>query len=248
MSRHKVWAISLCFNDPKIIRQSIDRFYQTKHPDVETVHILVDQHWPIGYANLRSELESICRDYRCTLLDPGRNLGLQKGFTWAWKQFAIPENAGVIGYDPDCTPFTENWDMSFCEVFNAQPDAAWLSLMNTRCAPEWPTRCERELKVAGHNLIHLKHPTVNSICMWRQSWLMSEGGIFEENPLYGGLESMMFWRMKSKGLNWYILKDVHEIDELREQENMLYREWKWRSAHLGTIPKDKDFATWLKEM
>jgi hypothetical protein len=241
----KVWTISLCFNDPQIIRQSIASYYATKDPRVETVHLLVDQHWPIGYAKLRTELESIARDYRCILLDPGLNLGLHRGFNWAWGQFNIPDNAGIIGFDPDCIPTTPGWDMKMCELFCAKDDAAWISLMNPRTLSEVKARMDIEVRLGGHFAFRMKHPTVNSICMFRQRWLRECGGILENNPFYGTLEMAMFPKL---GKNfWYIMRDVYESDGNRDQENHLYREWKWRTCHEHTIPVTKDFATWLRE-
>lgn len=235
----------MAYNQPWIIRKSIEAYYATKDPRVETVHILIDQHWPIGYAKLRAELESIARDYNLVLMDPGRNLGLHKGFNWAWRQHAIPDNAGVIGYDPDCIPSTPGWDMKLCEIFCAVPEAGWLSLNNPRTQEELQGRTDLETIVAGQHIARLSHPVVNSICMFRQKWLIETQGIHESNPFYGTLETTMFPMLPP--FRWYVLKDVMEGDSLRDTENLLYRQWKWDTCHTKKIPVDKDFGTWLRE-
>ena len=69
----------------------------------------------------------------------------------------------------------------------------------------------------------------------------------ENRPLYGGLEEVMAPRLFDKGHEWVFLEDYHEDDRLRDQENHLYRAWKWHTAHTKEIPADKDFETWLRE-
>jgi hypothetical protein len=133
----KVWSISLCFMDAEIIHDSIEQYYKTKHPEVETNHILVDQHWPINYSKQKRALELIAKKFGCQLLDPGKNLGLHEGFNWAWRQQAIPDNAMVIGYDPDSWPLDDGWDMAMAKAFVGSERIEWLSL--------WHTHCERQV-------------------------------------------------------------------------------------------------------
>lgn len=241
----KIWSFSLAYNEPWIIRQSIDAYYNTHDPSVETVHVIVDAHWPVKYANTRAELESMCRDYKCILLDPGKNMGLANNFNWAWKQFAIPDNAGVVGYDLDCRPITKGWDRAMGELFMAQPDAAWISLMNPRGMAELLPCMHGEVRIGNHLAFKMKHPVVNSICMFRQGWLGKIGGISEYNPFYGSLEICLFPKLGN--YFWYIMKDIHEGDGIRDQENTLYRLWKYNTCHAKTIPVDKDFGTWMRE-
>lgn len=235
----KVWTITLCFNDPDIIADSLKQYYATKSPLVRTRHLLVDQHWPIGKNAARRALEALARDYNAVLLDPGRNLGLHEGFNFALRSEPIPGNAGVIGYDPDSWPLTEGWDLGMCQVFVADPSINWISL--------WHEHAYRQLiqEGAAHAIVEtlnsvdvqtIKRPVMNSVCMFRAGWLQQVGGLWEGNSHYGGLEVCMWEKIKPG--RWVFLPGFREDLRLHARVNPLYREYKWRHAHLRDFPGD----------
>lgn len=240
----KVWTITLCFTDPDIIHDSLAQYRATASPQVETVHVLVNQHWPIGKETNAAELEKIARKFGCLLLDPGRNLGLHDGFNWAWRKQNIPDNAMVIGYDPDSWPVTPGWDQAMCDVFVSDPSVAWLSL--------WHIHAEREViedrrggaieVLGGHRVVPLKRPAINSICGFRQGWLRQVGGLWEGNAFYGGLEVGMWEKLGQN--RWVFLRDFREANELYDRMNPLYKEYKWKHAQTREWPGD--FESFLK--
>jgi hypothetical protein len=232
----KVWTITLCHNDPGIIEDSIARYYATKSPDVETNHILVDQHWPLGRADTKSRLQALAEKFGCTYLNPGKNLGLHDGFNWAVNQLAIPPDAGVIGYDPDSYPLTEGWDMAMCQAFVNDPTIAWLSL--------WHTHCDRQMLdegagveaavIGGIKTLRASRPVMNSICMFRRRWLSMVGGLHEGNAYYGGLEVDMWYKL---GVNkWVFLPEFKEDLRFHDRVDPIYREYKWEHAHTRAFP------------
>lgn len=243
----KVWTLSTAYNEAWIIRESIERYYDTKHPDVETVHIMTDAHWPIDYPNWRKEIERLCAKFGILLFDPGSNLGLHGNFNFAWNKLAIPDNAMVIGYDPDSWPDTKHWDKAMGDIFNERPKVGWLSLWHPHSSREIDEEGKkiRDEVIAGHRVAVLQRPCMNSVCGFRQGWLRKIGGLFEQNHYYGGLECDMWAKLTDNQMEWVFLRDFTESLPFVDRQNMLYRDWKWNYAHLKTT-KD-DFGTWLKK-
>jgi hypothetical protein len=241
----KTWTISLCHNDTDIIADSLEQRRKTIDPAVEDRLLMVDQHWPIDYPKTRANLEAIARDHGATLLDPGKNLGLHHGFNWALEQVGIPDNAMVVGYDPDSWPLTPGWNMAMCRAFVADPRVVWLSL--------WHTHSERELNAEtkglgseildGVRVRELRVAAMNSICGFRRGWLRAVGGLREPSLLYGGLEICMWDEVKKHG-RWVFLEDYREDLRMHDRVNPLYKEWKWDHAHRGVF--HGSFEEWLR--
>lgn len=241
----KVWAVSLCFNKPEVIRQSLRQYRATSSPDVETVHVLVDQHWPLDQPKTSQELRSLADELGGLYLRPERNLGLARGFNWAVNQLPIPDNAGIIGYDPDSWPVDPCWDLAMCDAFVRFPEAAWFSL--------WHPHAERELiadrrakEIFPGTLYEVTSPVMNSVCMIRKKWFREVGGFHEENPLYGGLEIHMWRRLEQSKAKWIFLRNYREAfwpnPEILDTR---YRDWKWATTH-GREPQIP-FGDWLKK-
>lgn len=235
----------MTFNDISIIERSIARFYATKSPNVEVVHCLIDAHFPMDYPNHRKRLEALALKYGCVLLDPGKNLGLSGNFNWAWKQFQIPGNAGVIGYDPDCWAVESCWDEAMCDVI-VEPGMGWVMLHNQGIVNENdPAKPTWRRKIGGHNCLVPGRAIMNSICMWKQEWLVKMAGITEGGGLYGGLESIMYPKLRASGYEMAILEDFYETHYLHWQAPEPYKYWKQQYAHTGQIKVD--FETWINQ-
>lgn len=229
--------------DSEIVADSIAQYYRTKSKEVETVHVLLDQHWPLEREKTREHLQAIAKQYGCLYIDSGRNRGLHEGFNYALSQLTIPDNAMVIGYDPDSYPVTIGWDMAMCEVFVADPRIQWLSL--------WHQHATRQLlhegagmhleMIHGHRVRQVSRAVMNSVCGFRMGWLRRIGGLYEVLPKYGGLEVHMWPKIDGR---WVFLEDFQEQPALYDRMNPLYKEWKWRTAHLGE--PQIDFGEWLK--
>lgn len=240
MARYKVWAVSLCYNDFEVIGMSLRQYRATSSPQVETVHVLVDQHWPLGGDSRASKLRGLAESMGGLYLDPGANLGLARGFNWAVSQLPIPDNAMIVGYDPDSWPVDFGWDEAMCDLFVARPDVAWFSL--------WHPHAQRELleenrgEDLGDGTVRAKSAVMNSVCGWRKKWFREVGGLHEVNEKYGGLESHTFPRLGN--WKWIFLKNFRE-DYWPKPEilNGDYRTWKWATTHGGE--KQIDFGDWL---
>lgn len=245
MSQYKVWAIHLCHNDPDIIEESIEQYLKTKSQNmVETVHVFLNQHWPINYQDFEDRIKSLSQRVNGIYLDAGKNLGLHDGFNWAVNQLQIPDNAGVIGYDPDSYPVTQGWDLAMCKVVTDNPRIVWVSL--------WTPHTKREIeernsikwskKINGVLAVSIKGPLLNSVCMINRGWLRSVGGLTEPSKFYGGLECAMF--PKIKDMEWVYLPEYEEKTWFQDRVNPLYRQWKWEHAIKGTAPMS--FEDWVK--
>lgn len=244
---YKVFTISMCHNDPAIIEESIAQYYATKHPSVQTEHVLVDAHWPIDYPNFRKRIEALAQRFGCRLEDPGKNLGLHGNFNYAWNRMAIPDNAMVIGYDPDSWPVTPGWDLAMCEAFVGGANIGWLSLWHQHAERELFTEGRRKAEgvVKGVRLVYLKFPCLNSVCGFRQSFLRKAGGLFEQNPYYGGLECDLWPQLQSQGLEWVFLRDYQEAPHFEGRQDPRYRDWKYATTHLKQ--KQVSFEEWVKK-
>lgn len=239
---YKVWTISLCYTDADIIRDSLKRLQETRTPEkVDMQIVMIDQHWPINYETHRKELEIISAENNAILLDPGKNLGLHDGFNWALEQLPIPDNAMVIGYDPDSHPDTVGWDKAMCDVFVADSKVMWLSLWHQHSTRELieEGKGSRPMQTGGHWIRQLTRAAMNSVSGFRRGWLRQVGGLKEPSRWYGGLEVAMWGAVVNHG-KWVFLQDFKESPVFYDRMNPLYRTWKWRHAHEG-YPHDFAF-------
>lgn len=242
MAKYKVWALHLCYNDPRIIEKSIRQYWATTSPDVETVHVFVDQHWPVDYPKFRQEIDKLAKECRGVVLDPGKNLGLARGHHWALSQLAIPDNAAICCYDPDSWPTTQNWDERMADVFVSNEKIAWVSA--------WHYHSDREMLTEnkgidlGGGVYQVKTPVMNSVSFMRRGWIRKTGGITEVNPLYGGCEVHTWSRLED--WKWVFVRDcVETVFPYPELICTEYRDWKWATAVLGE--PQIEFGDWLKK-
>lgn len=242
--RNKVWVISLIYNDADVIEQSITQAHETKSQEVDWVHVLVDAHWPINHDKVKEALARLTEKYGCIVIDPGHNLGLHGNFNHALASQAIPDNAMVIGLDPDCWPVTPNWDKAMCDVFNADEKIVWLSLWHAEATRELlhERKSKPETTIVGHRVVEVASPVINSVCGFRMGWLNKVNGITEPSRWYGGLECAMWQSVLNHG-RWVFLPDYRE--EPHFKINPDYTTWKWKHAHQGY---PHDFSHYLKEI
>jgi hypothetical protein len=242
---YTVWTISLCYNDPDIIEESMRRLIETTSRDVNNNIVMVDQHWPIDRENTRDKLIRIADDVGATLLDPGKNLGLHGGFNWALFSQAIPDNAMVIGYDPDSYPDTPGWDKAMCDLFVADEKIVWMSLWHPHATRELITEKKSKPfeRISGHRIREVSAPVINSVCGFRMGFLRATVGLTEPSKFYGGLECAMWESVKKHG-RWVFLEDYVERLWFHDRVNPDYRDWKWEHAHRGY---PYDFSHYLSE-
>lgn len=239
-----VYAISLCFNRPDVIRSGLSAYYKTKNPALEVVHALVDQHYPLpDKETIHREVKAIAREFNCIYLDPGKNLGLHHGFNWACKQLKVKSDDIVIGYDPDSNPVSPGWDMALITVLS-QPEIVWASLMNPRTEADIKAKGYTEQWVNGHIRIWItKHAVINSVCAWRYSFIEKAGGLDEHSKFYGGLEVTMWPHLARQGKKWALLPDWRETDDIVYTVDWQYKHYKW--FHGFRRKWDGDFESYL---
>lgn len=242
----RVWTITLCFTNPKIIRQSIAQYKATVSGSVEYEHVLVHQHYPLPTKQeVSAEIKAIASDFNCTFLDPGKNLGLHDGFNWACNQLPLGPDDIIIGYDPDSWISTPGWDSAIVKSLQARPSIAWASLMNIRSEQEIAKVKFDEFTHDGVRLYKIYHPVVNSVCAIRWSFLKEVGGFIEPVKYYGHLETAMWYRIQKTNNEWVYLPDYKETDQLRDMHDPEYMQYKFDHAHRFSWAGD--FESWLKE-
>jgi GT2 family glycosyltransferase len=236
-----IYAITLCFNRPDIIRESLEAFYRTKNPSTQIKHILVDQHYPLpDKKSVHFQIYRMAQEFGCVYLNPGRNLGLHKGFNWACKEMKMTADDIVIGYDGDSNPISPGWDMALVTALS-NPDIAWSSLMNPRSKKELLERGYDEITVGGHLKVWItKNAVVNSVCAWRYSFLQASGGLQEPSEYYGHLESTMWQYLIKQKKKWAFTPGWEENDYKRNQADWQFTHYKWCYAHLKSWTGDFD--------
>lgn len=241
----QVWAVTLCYCSPEILARGLEAYYRTRNPSLSFRHVLVDQHFPLEENLCSAAVRSEGEKYGCLVIDPGRNLGLHRGFNWAIEQVGPAPEDVVIGYDPDSNPVSHGWDMALVTALGAEEKNAWASLMSPRACPELVQRGYTEVTYHGYLTCWVtKKPVVNSICAWRASFLRKIGGLSAPNNWYGGIEASMWDQMHGHKLQWVFTRDWWEDDTNRSVTDYRYVWYKWKHGHLREWPGD--FKSYLE--
>lgn len=242
-----VYAITLAFMNPEIVKTSIEAFHATRNPELPLAgHYVVDQHYPLQREAAKQTLRELPG---CTVLDPGRNLGLHEGFNWAMRQLPLKPEDIVIGYDADSLPLSRGWDMALVRAIEARRsdghgEVVWSSLGNPRTLSDLYARGYDPVTADGYLRLFLTRTAItNSVCAWRYGWLKEVGFLEEPRAFYGHLEAAMWGKLRP-GKRWAVLPDWTESDALREKHDRAYIVYKWRHSHLNDWPGD--FESFVK--
>jgi hypothetical protein len=231
---NKIAVLTLGFMKWQIIAKSFEQLYRTK--SIAWEHHVLDQHYPLNEKENRDSLRDICLDYKATLHDAGKNLGLHEGVNYLIQK---TQPKVVIGYDPDSFPLRVGWDDAITKVLCDK--VVWSTLGNPRSLSEVKARGYQEVNYNFVRCWVTKQAVVNSVCAWWVPWL-EEVKLTEPRPFYGHLETEMF--SKLKGREWVFLPGFEESDHLRWQHDKEYTLYKWAHAHLKSW--DGDFKSWLE--
>lgn len=239
------YIITLAFNRPDIIRESLDQCKKTVSQCLKYRHIIVNNWYPLGgkQENTR-KLIQYASENGMEVLDPGRNLGLHHGFNWACSQLPLKDDDILIGYDPDSYPVTPGWDMALITAIAHGGNVAWASLMNPISRKELDERGFTPRKIGHIHTLETHRPCVNSICAWRWDFLRKAGGLKEPTAFYGGLECAMWKALNDQKQKWVFLLEWCEKSYFFDKQDTLYRDYKWHHAHTGQWPGD--FESYLK--
>lgn len=245
-----VYAITLAFCHPEILKLSMRAFYKTRNHDLSLDgHFIVDQHYPLHGQKIFEELKMQTLINGQTILDPGRNLGLHVGFNWALSQIKPNREDIIIGYDADSLPLSRGWDMALVRAIEAKRsdghgEVVWASLGNPRTLSDLYARGYDPVTADGYLRLFLTRTAItNSICAWRYGWLQDVGFLDEPRAFYGHLEAAMWGKLRP-GKRWAVLPDWTEGDALRDMHDRAYIVYKWRHSHLNDWPGD--FESFVK--
>lgn len=233
-------TISLCYNQPDVIYNSVRRYYETTTQP--TRHILFDAQWPLERTKMDNVLKTLHADYGCEIHNIGQNMGLARNFNHCLSLIDLDSTELVVAYDPDSWPMERGWDQAMLDVIRSRANAAWISL--------WHPHAQRELLgenrgAAEGNLVWATSAVMNSVSGFRPSWLKACGGLYEINPFYGGVESNTWDRLAEHGMRWVFLRDYTEVFWPKpELLNSEYRDYKFQTTHGGK--KQVEFSEWLR--
>lgn len=115
-----IYTGTLCYNNPKVIEESIDKYYELCYnkPDI---HFLLNDHYPLYKEEIKTTLKKLSDKYGCVILDPEKNLGLKDGSLYIMDQLNKlkgfkEEDIGIM-YDSNCYPLTKNFDKALVDIY-----------------------------------------------------------------------------------------------------------------------------------
>lgn len=232
----KVHVVTLGFAPARILRQGIERLYQTRNKDLPVTHWLVDHHYPIDRETNKRKYSHIAEDYDLRLITPEKNLGLHGGMNWACAQIQPADNDIILMYDPDSYPLDLGWDMAIVRAMEGGGFSV-IGTVSPTIETELATRGFTSHIVDGY--LEVKQPKVDcqiSISGWRWGFVSQVGGFSEPNAHYGGLEADMFQKLRNVGGKMGYVSQYREDFRLHDQHDPAYFQWKRDHAILQTFP------------
>lgn len=220
-----IYAVTLVHHNERQFKPSIERFYEALSGSLEIRHLVLWQHYPLQPR--RDILEELQKRYNFELHDVGHNLGLKRGINHLLSKIDLQNDDFVLGYDADSYPVSPGYDMALRTCF-LDAQVGWATL--------WGPWLDGQIK--GHNraisqiqVTETHYPIMNSVCMWRGSFLKHSGGIHELGDMYGGLELALWPHLQSYKGKWVFTRDWHEDHRLHWLQDEEYKRWKWYLAH-----------------
>jgi hypothetical protein len=197
-------------------------------------HDLLDQHWPIDYADVCKALyEYVAATPQAIVWDAGRNLGLHEGLNYMYARLedVLRPDDVLIAYDCDEHPWEPGWAAAMMRVFAADPKCGWLSLMSPPALRHLELNGIPISTVGGERVRIPNYPLINTVCAWRVAALRAVGNKFTEPfKWYGGIESDMMPKFTEAGY-WVGWLQDYGVSPERDLEDPIYREFKDR--HVG---------------
>lgn len=235
-----IHVISLCYNDRRIIADSIQKFYDTF--GLECEHYLVDNHFP-KYKFLNSNaIFSIAQTRKLHFLSPYKNQGNHGGYNWTLREIMPRDDDFICIYDPDSIPVTPNWGKAMTEVLleDEKCGAVFLNPVGQLTKGDY-IHAERygiEVFAPANNRIEMF-----SVSMWRAKVLKQTNGFSALRPIYGMLEHSMFEMIRTFGYHaWYLKNYFEEFDRTKDDPD--YTQWK--KEYGIEVSTRLDFKTWLE--
>jgi len=115
-------TVTGCYNNPKVIEESIDKYYELCYnkPDA---HCILNDSYPLHKDEIKKTLKRLSDKYGCIIFESQTNLGLKKGLLYLESEFKkqimdVKETDIIIVYDSNCYPLTKHFDKALTECFN----------------------------------------------------------------------------------------------------------------------------------
>lgn len=246
----RIFALSLGFAPARIFIETFNAFYKSLTGIKPQLHYVLNNRYPVNEDQNNALLETYCHIHPIMeYYDAGHNLGLSGGYNKLLSMLAADvglEDDDIIVYlDPDVNIITPGWLDAAKTVFENNKYVGWVSLYNERVDEEFKHRPYVDYEVAGVRVREPSQPMINSVCIFRYSYLKAMNGL-NEDGLYGGLECKMWNLMSGKGYRWIFLRDFHEsCGDDKFKADRAYTVYKWEYAH--TRSTKLDFKSWLEE-
>lgn len=238
-----IYAVTLVYNPYEMMKASLNKFDETIGlPRDQFKHILIDQHYPNDREKIKEWIDERAKIDNVLVYDPGKNLGLARGFNYAFSKINLQPDDLVILYDPDMCPVTPGWGEAMVKV-HQDKSIAWTTLIFDHVKGEMSERGFRDLEINGIRVRQTFASVVNSCCMLKASFLIESGGTHEVNPYYGGLECHMWPYLIKQDLKWVFLLDYIEDQGLNHLRDPDYTEYKYATTHGGE--EQLEFNDWL---
>ena len=244
-----IYVLSMGYNNPRIMRASLDRLFETWDlKSGEAQLIFLDAHYPLD----RPEIMRLMADLRiqrgATVLDAGRNLGLNANWNWMCSQLPLQPDDILIGYDPDSWPQRRGWASALVAALRnwRETKIPWVSA-TTSNTYAYPKNLSPVFDLGGLRAIRPvgRHCWMQSICAFVWEPLQAIGNFAGPTEWYGELETSLHARYLAQGFDMAWLTDVgDDFKKLVTMEDPRYRRWKLKHALERSVKVD--FETWIK--
>lgn len=242
----KQYLITPSFCKADLLEDFLTYLYSTFSVPNGTIHVLIDNHYPINKSRNRDQIKSLAKDFKCIYVDSGKDLGLHEGINHAIQQVGIKKEDQFICCDPDDRP-TPGSFKAIHEVMNADKN---IVVCSTLCQEvDWSKSPVRLQSIAGYQVYI--HPTVE---MWNVSgynleFVFSVGGFNEIYPYYGGAESYFYDHYrKNKNYKIAYLKDYKSSEVYLDKQDPFFFDPEYRLWKNDAVTGYKhSFEKWLSE-
>lgn len=239
----KTFLFTPAFCKWKMLADCLEHIYKTPPRDVE--HVIILQHYPVNLEENNQRIRDLAKQYGCTLVDSGSDVGLHNGLNNAMKVVGVTREDYIIGCDPDNRP-TPGFIDAFRDVMKADPTIAVLGMNFWVITERFQQGKLTEAKIADRAV--WLHPNVEmwDVCAFNSGLIHDIGGFSQPNNYYGGLEIYLMRHWVPRGMKLAYLADFrsdhatvdHNDPRLVDQS---YREWKISHATKGFSGSFADF-------
>lgn len=236
--------ITLCYNRPEVVAQSIGRLKRTQDTNGYEKY-LIDVSYPLPDVRQNTrKLANLAHFHGYDLIKPYRNRGVAVNWMHAAAELELQPGDVLIGMDPDSEPTTPNWCDALVNVLSSDPTIAYCGL--TRISkPTLATEVDESqyrYKVAdigGEDVRFYDQPVSWPMGAFSVKF-MKEIGIHQPRTYYGFIEIGCMKRMANTDWRWCML-DKH-FDKTSDRGEESYKQWKIAQAKQLT---DLDFKDYL---